>query len=64
MDVNQNRFDTVETRLKEPTFIRTMRLQFNFLNPLNKNISEADTGGGSFITGFMSPEFTRTLNNS
>ena len=56
--------DTVETRIKEPTFIRTLRLKFNILNPLNKTISEAETGGGSYITGFMSSEFTRTLKNS
>ena len=56
--------DTVETRIKEPTFIRTLRLKFNILNPLNKNLSEAETGEGSYITGFMSSEFTRTLKNS
>ena len=56
--------DTVETRIKEPIFIRTLRLKFNILNPLNKNISEAKTGGGSYIKGFMSSEFTRTLKNS
>ena len=56
--------NTVETRIKEPTFIRTLRLKFNILNPLNKNISEAETGGGSYITGFISSEFTRTLKNS
>ena len=55
---------TVETRIKEPAFIRTLRLKFNILNPLNKNISEADTGGRSYIKGFMSSEFTRTLKNS
>ena len=55
---------TVETRIKEPTFIRTSRLELNVLNPLNKNTSEAETGGGSYITGFMSSEFTRTLKNS
>ena len=56
--------NTVETRIKEPTFIRTLRLKFNILNPLNKNMSEAETGGGSYITGFISSEFTRTLKNS
>ena len=55
---------TVETRIKEPIFIRTLRLKFNILNPLNKNLSEADTGGGSYITGFMSSEFIRTFKNS
>ena len=43
---------------------RTLRLKFNILNPINKNISEAETGGGSYIKGFMSSEFTRTLKNS
>ena len=56
--------NTVETRIKEPTFIRTLRLKFNILSPLNKNISEAETGGGSYITGFMSSEFIRTFKNS
>ena len=56
--------DTVETRIKEPTSIRNLRLKFNILNPLNKNISEAETAGGSYITGFMSSEFARTLKNS
>ena len=55
---------TVETRIKEPTFKRTLRLKFDILNPLNKNISEAETEEGSYITGFMSSEFTRTLKNS
>ena len=55
---------TVKTRIKEPTFIRTLRLKFNILNLLSKNISEAETGGGSYITGSMSSEFTRTLKNS
>ena len=45
--------------MKEPIFIRTLRLKFNILNPLNKNFSEADTGGGSYITGFMSSAFIR-----
>ena len=53
----------LETRIKEPIFIRTLRLKFNMLNPLNKNL-EADTGGGSYITGFMSSDFLRTFKNS
>ena len=48
---------TVETRIKGPIFIRTLRLKFNLLNPLKKNLSEADTGGGSFMIGFMSSRF-------
>ena len=44
---------TVETRIKEPVFLRTLRLQFHFLNPLNKNSKEAETGIGSCILGFM-----------
>ena len=55
---------TVETRIKEPTFIRTLRLKFNILSPLNKNILEAETGGGSYITVFMSSEFIRSFKNS
>ena len=46
-------FSTVETRIKEPVFIRTLRLKFHLLNPLNKNPKEAETGTGSYIKGFM-----------
>ena len=35
--------NTVETHIEEPIFIRTFRLNFNILNPLIKNISEAET---------------------
>ena len=56
--------NTVETHIKEPIFRGTLRLKFNILNPLNENLSEADTGGGSYITGFMSSEFLRTHKNS
>ena len=31
--------NTVETRIKEPIFIRTLRLKFNISNLLNKNLS-------------------------
>ena len=55
------KISTVETRIKEPIFIRTLRLTFNILDPLNKNLSEADIGGGSCITGFMTSEFLRTF---
>ena len=34
------------------------------LNPLNKNISEANTGGDSSITGFMSSELLRAFKSS
>ena len=47
---------TVESRIKEPIFIRTLRLKFNILSPLDKSPSEADTAGGSYVTGFMSSE--------
>ena len=53
----------VETRIKEPTFIKTLRLKFNIVTPLNKNFSEAETGGGVYVTGFMS-SFIRTFKNS
>ena len=52
---------TIETRIKEPIFIRTLRLKFNIFNPLNNNLSEAGTGGGSYITGFMSSEFLKAF---
>ena len=44
---------TVETRIKEPAFITTLRLKFHLLNPLNKNRKEAETGIGSCIMGFL-----------
>ena len=55
---------TVETRIKEPIFIRTVRLTFNILSPLNKNLSGGDPEEGSYITCFMSSEFLRTFKNS
>ena len=36
-------------------------MKFNFSNPLNKNLSEADTGGCSYIIGFVSLELLRTF---
>ena len=36
---------TVETRLREPMFIKISRLKFDILKPLNKDVSKADTGG-------------------
>ena len=54
----------VETRIKEPIFIRTLWLKINILNPLNKSLSEAGTGGGSYITGFMSAEFLKAVKSS
>ena len=43
--------------MKEPVFIRCLRLTFNLSNPLNKNSPEAETRRGSYITGFMCSEF-------
>ena len=54
---------TVETHIKGPIFIRTMRQKFNCLSPLNKNLSEATPGKGSYLTGFMSSELLRTFKN-
>ena len=54
----------VETRIKEPVFIRTLRLKFNLLNPLNKNPPEAETERGSYIAGFMCSEILRNFKNS
>ena len=54
----------IETRIKEPIFIRTFRIKFNILDPLKKNLSEAETGGDSSITGFMFSEFLKTFKNS
>ena len=44
---------TVETRTKEPVFIRTLKLNFDLLSLLNKNIKAAETGSGSYMTGFI-----------
>ena len=46
-------FDTVATRIIEPVFIRTLRLKFHLLSPLNKNLKEAEMGNGSYIMGFI-----------
>ena len=43
---------TVEIRKKEPVFIRTLKLNFHLLSPLNKNIKKPESGSGSYITGF------------
>ena len=45
---------TVETRVKEPVFIRPLRLKITLSNSLNKNFPEAETGRGSYVIGFMS----------
>ena len=55
---------TVETCIKEPAFIRTLRLKFILLDPIKKNPPEAETGRGSYILGFMSLEFFRIFKNS
>ena len=57
---------TVETSIKEPVFIRALRLKFNLLNPLNENSSEAESGRSSYMymKGFMSSEFLRIFKNS
>ena len=52
---------TVETRIKEPVFIRASRQTLYLLNPLNKNLPEAETGRDYSITCFMCSEFSRTL---
>ena len=57
-------YNTLETRIKEPVFIRTSRLKFNVLNPLNKNPAEEETGRRYYKIGFMSSEFLRILKNS
>ena len=51
---------TVETGIKEPIFTRSLRLKVNISNPLNKNLWEADTEEGSYITDFMSSELLKT----
>ena len=45
--------DTVDTHMKEPAFIGTLRLKFHLLNPLTKNPKDAEMGHGSYIRGFM-----------
>ena len=44
---------TVETCIKEPVLIRTLRAKFHFLNPVNKSPKETEMGNGSYIMGFM-----------
>ena len=56
--------NTVETPIKEPVFIKTLRQKFNLLNPINKKPPEAETRRGSCITGFMCSEFLRISKNS
>ena len=53
LPITSQESDTVETRIKEPVFIRTLRLRFDLLNPLNKNPPEAETRRGSYIAGIM-----------
>ena len=50
--------------MKEPAFISTFRMKFIPLNPLKKDPSEAETGRGSYIVGFVSLEFLRIFKNS
>ena len=52
---------TVETHIKEPVFIRTLRLKFNLLSPLNKNPPD---GRGSYLIGFICSEFRTIFKNS
>ena len=47
------RGNTIETRVQEPVFIRTLRLKFSLLNPLNKNPKWAEMGNGFYIMGFV-----------
>ena len=42
MGLNDVLNTTVETRIKEPVFIRTLRLKFNILNPIFINPQEAE----------------------
>ena len=55
---------TLETRIKEPIFIRTLRLKFNFFNFLNKNPPEVKKMGQGFFTGFLCSEFLRIFKSS
>ena len=48
--------DTVETRMKEPAFVRTSKLKFNLLGPLNEDPLEDEAGRGCYTIGFISPE--------
>ena len=57
-------WNTVENRIKQPVFIRTLRLKFNLLNHQNKNPPGAETRRGSYTRGLMCSEFLRILKNS
>ena len=47
LELQTSSLHTVETRIKEPVFIRTLRLKFNLLNPIIKNAQEAEIWKGS-----------------
>ena len=49
---------------KRTYFYKNLEAEIQYFKPQNKNMSEAETGEGSYITGFMSSEFMRTLKNS
>ena len=44
---------TVETCMKEPAAIGTLRLKSHLLSPLSKNLKEAEMEIGSYIVGFI-----------
>ena len=43
----------IRNRIKESVIIRTLRLQFRLLKPLNKNPKVSEMANGSYIMGFM-----------
>ena len=48
----KNKRNAVEARRKDPVLIRTLKVKFYLLYPLNKNPKEAKIGNGSYIIGF------------
>ena len=38
--------------MRKAFLVRTLRMKFHLLNPLDKNTREVETGNGSFIIGF------------
>ena len=59
-----NTVDTHVAERKQTFFARTLRRKFNVSNLPSKKLSEADTEGGSHVTGAMSSEFFRSFKNS
>ena len=52
---------TVKTCMKEPAFIKTLKLKFHLLSPLIKKPKETEMGIGSLIMGFIFCDLTSRI---